>query len=118
MIGMQPWTYDPSVHPMPWRSEIEKEYTSKSKLRVGVMRTDGVVDPSPACVRAMKMVEDALRAEGHEIVEIAPPSPYEGLQVGSLLLNADGCQMFRSFFRTGEWNDSGSAQMEYPRVST
>ncbi|KAF7523903.1 hypothetical protein G7054_g11587 [Neopestalotiopsis clavispora] len=113
MIGMQPWTYDPSVHPMPWRSEIEKEYTSKSKLRVGVMRTDGVVDPSPACVRAMKMVEDALRAEGHEIVEIDPPSPYEGLQVGSLLLNADGCQMFRSFFRTGEWNDSGSAQMEW-----
>jgi Asp-tRNA(Asn)/Glu-tRNA(Gln) amidotransferase A subunit family amidase len=113
VIEMQPWKYDPSVHPLAWRPEIEKEYASKSKLRVGIWRTDGVVDPSPACVRAMKIVEDALKAEGHEIVEIDPPSPYEGLQIGAHLLNADGCKMFRSFFRTGEWNDPGAAQMEW-----
>lgn len=113
IIAMKPWKYDPSVHPLAWRPEIEKEYASKSKFRVGVWRTDGVVDPSPACVRALTQVEDALRAEGHEIVEINPPSPYEGLQIGALLLNADGCQMFRSFFRAGEWNDPGADQMEW-----
>ncbi|KAK9779857.1 putative Amidase [Seiridium cardinale] len=113
IINMEPWKYDPSVHPLAWRPEIEKEFAAKSKLRVGVLRTDGVVDPSPACARAMTKVEDALRAEGHEIVEISPPSPYDALYIGAHLLNADGCQMFRSFFRTGEWNDPGADQMEW-----
>jgi Asp-tRNA(Asn)/Glu-tRNA(Gln) amidotransferase A subunit family amidase len=57
------------------------------------------------------MVEEALKREGHEIVEISPPDMYEGLQIASILLNADGCKMFRSFFRTGEWNDTGAEQM-------
>ncbi|KAI1378887.1 amidase [Hypoxylon crocopeplum] len=112
MVSMQPWKYDHTVHPMPWRPEIEKEYATKSKFRVGIMRTDGVVDPSPACYRALEKTEAALKLAGHEIVEIDPPSPYEALRLGTLLLNADGCQMFKSFFRFGEWNDPGAAQIE------
>ena len=33
--------------------------------------------------------------------------------IASTLLNADGCKTFRSFFRTGEWNDKGAAQMNF-----
>jgi Asp-tRNA(Asn)/Glu-tRNA(Gln) amidotransferase A subunit family amidase len=33
------------------------------------------------------------------------------LQIASILLNSDGCHTFKSFFRTGERNDSGAAQM-------
>ncbi|KAI1432840.1 amidase [Xylaria sp. CBS 124048] len=113
IITMQPWKYDPSVHPLSWRSDIEHEYATKSKLRVGIMRTDGVVDPSPACQRALEETEEALRAAGHEIVEIDPPSPYEALYLGAHLLNADGCQMFKSFMRFGEWNDRGADQMDW-----
>ncbi|KAI1074892.1 amidase [Whalleya microplaca] len=113
IVGMQPWKYDPTVHPIPWRSEVEKEYAAKSKFRVGVMRTDGVVDPSPACLRALEKTEAALRLAGHEIVEIDPPSPYEALYLGAHLLNADGCQMFKSFFRFGEWDDPGADQMDW-----
>ncbi|KAI1087274.1 amidase [Rostrohypoxylon terebratum] len=113
LVSMKPWTYDHSVHPLPWRPEIEEEYATKSKFRVGVMRTDGVVDPAPACVRALEMTEAALKEAGHEIVEIDPPSPYEALKLGALLLNADGCQMFKSFFRWGEWNDPGADQMDF-----
>ncbi|GJC84171.1 acetamidase [Colletotrichum liriopes] len=113
VVGMQPWKYDYSVHPMPWKAETEKTWLEKPRFRVGVMRTDGVVDPSPACRRALEMVEEALRKEGHAIVEVDPPSPYEGLQIASLALNADGCQMFSTFFRTGEWNDPGAAQMKF-----
>lgn len=112
VVGMQPWTYDPSVHPLAWRPEIEKEYATKSKLRVGIMRTDGVVDPSPACARAMDKVEAALELEGHEIVEIDPPSPYEALRLAALLLNADGIKTFKQYFRTGEANDPGAYQLE------
>ncbi|ORY68601.1 amidase [Pseudomassariella vexata] len=113
LISMQPWKYDPSVHPLPWRPEMEQEFAEKKKLRVGVMRTDGVVDPSPACIRALEKAEAALKAQGHEIVEINPPSPYEALHLGAHLLNADGCQMLKSFFRYGEWEDPGARQMSF-----
>ncbi|AEO70141.1 6911e4db-d68f-4d7b-89cd-83fff4721740 [Thermothielavioides terrestris] len=110
---MKPWRYDYTVHPLPWRAEVEKEFGDVGrKLKVGVLRTDGVVDPSPACARALRMAEHALRRQGCEIVEVkGAPDMYEGLRLASLLLNADGCQMFESFRRAGEWNDPGAAQM-------
>ncbi|KAM3533118.1 hypothetical protein MY4038_003649 [Beauveria bassiana] len=121
VIQMKPWEYDYSVHPIPWRSDVEEAYSEKKQLRVGVMRTDGVVDPSPACARALEMTVRALRVEGHEIIDnITPPEPYEALQIASQLLDADGVQTAMSFFRTGEGNDRSVAQMRFyfnlPRV--
>ncbi|KAH6711488.1 amidase signature domain-containing protein [Leptodontidium sp. MPI-SDFR-AT-0119] len=113
MIGMKPWKYDHSVHPIPWREDTAKEYTEKKKLRVGVLRTDGVVDPSPACARAVEEVVAVLKKGGHEVIDVNPPSPYEALYLGSQLLNADGCKTFKSFFRTGEWEDSGAKEMSW-----
>ncbi|CAM1504359.1 Fc.00g019500.m01.CDS01 [Cosmosporella sp. VM-42] len=111
-IQMKPWKYDFTCHPLPWREEQEKEY-SENKLRVGILRTDNVVDPSPACKRALEMTEAALRKAGHEIVELDPPSPYEALCLASILLNSDGLETVMSFFRWGEWNDRGSNQMRW-----
>ncbi|CAI6334692.1 unnamed protein product [Periconia digitata] len=113
LIQMKPWTYDYTVHPLEWRENLEKEYKEKKTLRVGVMRTDGVVDPAPACARALDDVAKALAAEGHEVYDVDPPSPYEALQLASHLLLSDGGATFMSFFRTGEWNDSGAAQMVF-----
>lgn len=73
----------------------------------------GVVDPAPACARALDQVVAALRAEGHEVVDVYPPSPYEALVIASQLLCADGCKTFRSFFHSGEWNDPGAAQLSF-----
>ncbi|KAF8865384.1 amidase signature enzyme [Acephala macrosclerotiorum] len=113
MISMKPWKYDHSVHPIPWREDMAKQYQEKEKLRVGVLRTDGVVDPSPACARAVDEVVAALKKEGYEVVDVEPPSPYEALVIASQLLNADGCKTFKSFFRTGEWEDPGAKQMSW-----
>ncbi|KAF2822671.1 amidase signature enzyme [Ophiobolus disseminans] len=110
-IQMQPWKYDYTCHPFPWREEVEEEYKQKKKLRIGVMRTDRVVDPSPACARALDEVAKALAAEGHEVFDVEPPSPYEALRLASHLLLSDGGSTFMSHFRTGEWNDKGAAQM-------
>ena len=41
IIGMQPWKYDHSVLPLPWREVQECEAREKTKLRIGVMHTDG-----------------------------------------------------------------------------
>ncbi|KAF2119752.1 amidase signature domain-containing protein [Lophiotrema nucula] len=113
LIQMKPWTYDYTVHPLAWREDIEAEYKEKKKLRVGIMRTDRVVDPSPACARALDQVASALRAEGHDVYDVDPPSPYEALVIASQLLNSDGGQTFMSHFRTGEWNDKGAAQLVF-----
>lgn len=117
LIQCKPWKYDHSVHPMPWREEVYSAVVASSrKLRIGVLRTDGVIDPSPACARALQTTVEALQAAGHEIVELQPPaaaSPYEALVIASQLLNADGTQMFRSFFRSGEKTDAGAGQMSF-----
>ncbi|KAK4504512.1 hypothetical protein PRZ48_005428 [Zasmidium cellare] len=118
-IQMQPWKYDPSVHPLAWRTDVENEYTDKKKLKIGIMRTDQVVDPAPACVRALDMAANALKAQGHEVFDVVPPSPYEAMVIASNLLNADGTRTFRSYFRTGETDDAGAREfgryMRLPR---
>jgi Asp-tRNA(Asn)/Glu-tRNA(Gln) amidotransferase A subunit family amidase len=114
IVGMKPWTYDHSVHPIPWRGEAAKEIQEKKKLRVGVLRSDGVIDPSPACARALNEAVEALRADGAEIVELAGmPDMYYALQLASQLLNSDGCATFKSFFRWGEWEDPAAKQMSF-----
>ncbi|SLM33913.1 acetamidase protein [Lasallia pustulata] len=113
MISMKPWNYDHSVHPIAWREDQERDAKRTQRFKVGVLRTDGVVDPAPACARALEKVASALRSEGHDVAVVEPPSPYEALLIGSQLLSADGCKTFRSLFRTGEWNDPGAAQMSF-----
>ncbi|KAF1351289.1 amidase signature domain-containing protein [Delphinella strobiligena] len=116
-IQTEPWNFDNTVHPIPWRQDISDTYTEKKKLRIGVMRTDGVIDPAPACARALQMTVSALQHQGYDVFDLtlppAPHSPYETLCIGSQLLNADGTRTFRSFFRTGETNDPGAAQLTF-----
>jgi Asp-tRNA(Asn)/Glu-tRNA(Gln) amidotransferase A subunit family amidase len=59
------------------------------------------------------MIISALRSAGHDVREVSPPSPYEGLVLASQLLNADGCETFSSQFRTFEKNDPGAAQLAF-----
>ncbi|PFH57347.1 hypothetical protein XA68_15203 [Ophiocordyceps unilateralis] len=113
VIEKGPWNYDHTCHPMSWRPDVVTEYKEKKTLRVGVFRTDGVIDPSPACKRALEMTEAALRKTGHRIIEIDPPSPYDGLRLASRLLCADGLETVMGFVRAGEWNDRGAAQLHF-----
>ena len=111
ILSMKPWEYDHTVHPIEWRKSQYQQAKDKPKFRVGIMRTDGVVPPSPACVRALEKTVSALRSAGHEVLDVSPPSPYAALVIASTLLTSDGCKTYRSHFRTGEWNDPGAAQM-------
>ncbi|KAF1816588.1 amidase signature enzyme [Eremomyces bilateralis CBS 781.70] len=116
VVGMKPWTYDHSAHPIEWREDVVEEFAAK-KLRIGVMRSDGVVDPSPACARALSIAATALSDAGHSVIDIPPPpspiSPYDGLVLASQLLNSDGCATFLSFLRTGESSDPGAIQLSF-----
>jgi len=111
IISTKPWDSDHTVHPIEWQKSQYQEAKDKQKFRVGVMRTDEVVPPSPVCVRALEQTASALRSAGHEVIDVSPPSPYTALVIASTLLTSDGCKTYRSYFRTGEWNDPGAAQM-------
>jgi len=113
-IQSEPWKLDYTVHPLPWRSSIADEYRAKPKLNIGLLTTDNVVDPSPACLRALQETAAALRHDGHNVYDLSarpPPPPYEALRIASILLNADGCRTFASFTRPGEWWDTAAAAM-------
>ena len=71
----------------------------------------GVVDPSPACRRALDMAVSALERQGHVTAKVSPPSPFRGLRLGAALVSADGATTFHADRRTGERTDPGAAQM-------
>lgn len=103
VIGMKPWDYDYSVHYMPWKEEEKLP----EKVRIGVMYTDGIVTPSPACARALDMAVDALKAQGHEVVTFDCPDPLKCLRVASQLLCSDSFKVALRKQRWGEVNDWG-----------
>ena len=54
--------------PIPWRPAEFNDVVNR-KLRFGVVRSDGITIPTPACRRALQLAVDALRSQGHEVVE-------------------------------------------------
>ncbi|KAG1729522.1 amidase signature domain-containing protein [Suillus paluster] len=86
VMEMQPWDYDHTCIPLPWRP-INLQGT---KLKFGVVWEDGIISPSPACRRALQWVCDALVKQGHEVIDFSPPSIAEGLNIGFQLCFADG----------------------------
>lgn len=42
IIEMEPWNYDHTVHPIPWRDVTPELERSGKKVRWGVMRDDGI----------------------------------------------------------------------------
>lgn len=105
VMAMEPWNYDHTVIKMPWR----KVDLSAKRLKWGVMWTDGVVTPSPACSRALTDVVSVLKQYGYDIVTLNPPSPYEGFKIASQLL-ADELRQTDNILLTGESNDPGMVQ--------
>ncbi|RDW62532.1 hypothetical protein BP5796_10834 [Coleophoma crateriformis] len=64
----EPWNYDMSCNPMPWRT-VEAE-RPKKKLVFGLILDDGVVRPTPPVTRALQIVTDAIQKRGHTVITI------------------------------------------------
>ncbi|EEB87573.1 hypothetical protein MPER_15034, partial [Moniliophthora perniciosa FA553] len=107
VVEMKPWTYDHNCLVLPWR-EVD---LSQRPLKWGVMWEDGVIAPSPACKRALQLVVDQLRKNGHEIASIDPPSAYEGTKIASQLLLSDEAKVLTKPIRFWEWCDTGIQQV-------
>ncbi|KAF9479466.1 amidase signature enzyme [Pholiota conissans] len=100
VVACEPWQYDHTCVPLPWRNvDIHDE---GRKLKWGIVWEDSTVPPSPACKRALSMVVAALKKQGHEVVDFHPPSAWEGLKIGYQLLFSDGGHQLKSHLTAGE----------------
>ncbi|KAF8067942.1 amidase signature domain-containing protein [Lyophyllum atratum] len=100
VVMAKPWQYDHTCVPIPWRPvDLQEE---GRKLKWGVVMDDGTLPPSPACKRALSMVATALRKQGHEVVEFAPPDVFHGLKIAYQLIFSDGGEQIRMPFSLNE----------------
>ncbi|UPX16357.1 uncharacterized protein EKO05_0006765 [Ascochyta rabiei] len=67
----KPWKFDPDVVPSPWGTVPS---VPARKLRIGVVRRDGVIEPLPPIARLLDEAKIKLQKAGIEVVEmdIAP----------------------------------------------
>ncbi|TFK23520.1 amidase signature enzyme [Coprinopsis marcescibilis] len=94
VVGARPWMYDHTCLPIPWRPvDLQQE---GRKLKWGIMWDDATIPSTPACRRALATVANALRSQGHEVVDFSPPNLAEGLQIGYKLLFSDGGKQIAS----------------------
>ncbi|KAJ7190709.1 amidase signature domain-containing protein [Mycena pura] len=100
IVSMKPWTYDFTCAPLPWQ-KVDLLVEGR-KLKWGVIWQDGVTEPTPACRRSLSLVINALKAQGHEVVDFTPPNISELLTVGYQLVFADGGAQIRDACLPGE----------------
>ncbi|CAH2352477.1 putative acetamidase [[Candida] railenensis] len=85
VIDQEPWNHDPKVVEIPWR-KVELP----SKLNVAVLTDDGWVRPTPPIRRGMSIVIDALKKDGHDIIEWNPAEHFRLSQIISSFFVSDG----------------------------
>ncbi|KAH8901354.1 acetamidase [Thozetella sp. PMI_491] len=98
VVDGQPWLRDPKCLPIPWRS-VELP----PKLKIAVMRHDGMVNPTPPVARALREVAAKLESAGCELVEWDPVDQKQGLSLLERMFVADGGITIKNELkRTGE----------------
>lgn len=104
LVDAKPWLKDPMCVEIPWRSEAEKEInelsagTAEKKLCFGVLRSDGVCNVQPPIKRAVDVMVQKLKEQGHEVIEWTPPSHKELLDEGMKSWIFDGGKDVKSAF--------------------
>lgn len=77
VLGEKPFLREPSLVPIPWVGAKGGAANGggKPKLMVGFLMNDGVIQPQPPVVRALKWAQEKLSAAGSP-VEVKPFAPY------------------------------------------
>lgn len=95
IIDSEPWKNDPDLVALPWKSEPLKD---QKKLRIGILKDDGVVKPHPPVLRALDIVSEGLKKAGSvdgyeiELVEFEPYQHDYAWEIISTLYFEDGAK--------------------------
>ncbi|KEQ93055.1 hypothetical protein AUEXF2481DRAFT_349578 [Aureobasidium subglaciale EXF-2481] len=95
VIEAEPWTSDSQVPPMPWKSAVFENYSTK-QLVIGIMPDDGVVRVHPPIARVFRETVAKLQTAGHEIVEWDTSLNRECISIMDEYYTADGGEDIRS----------------------
>lgn len=80
LLGTEPWTHDPLVHPMPWRVEQEqsiKKLVEEKQLTFAVYNFEGLITLHPPVKRAIAELVKKVKDQGHKVIEWQPPNQKE-----------------------------------------
>lgn len=99
IIEWKLWEFDPKVVPIPYT-----DYSSLKleRLTFGIWSYDGQIMPHPPLQRALKQTIEALKAQGHEVIDInLPNSKY--LETATKIFTADqGLEVLEMCKKSGE----------------
>ncbi|KAI5959804.1 uncharacterized protein KGF55_005036 [Candida pseudojiufengensis] len=100
IIDSKPELIDPSLTSIPWK---ESEQNQK-KYRIGILKSDGIVNPSPPVLRALDIIENKLKKLPNvEVVEYHPFKQEKVMEILSKIYFEDGAKDFHSTVKdTGE----------------
>lgn len=96
----KPWSLDPDVVPLSWTPNFS---SSGKKLRIGIVRRDGVMEPLPPIARLLDEVKNKMQKAGIEVVEMDIASQFS--QCHSLangLFNVEGANAMFDLLEAGE----------------
>ena len=77
LIGIKPWLWDHTVHPIEWRTDEERKVKETKKFKIGVMRTDGKTNPIqiyPAINILLSRFKEL--STHHQLVPVHSNAPY------------------------------------------
>ncbi|KAL9048641.1 MAG: hypothetical protein Q9162_007619 [Coniocarpon cinnabarinum] len=96
IVDRQPWIAEPWVNPIPWREHVPDP---SKRLRIAVMRDDGVVRPHPPILRALEETVEKLRQDRN--IELSEWIPWRHDYAWKLILKlffSDGAEGVRKQF--------------------
>ena len=76
VLQAEPWFKDPKCIELPWREE-HVESIKSTRLNIGLIKWDQFVMPHPPVQRGIRIVEDALKSQGHDVIEFSIPDSRE-----------------------------------------
>lgn len=93
IVGAKPWIGRPELTTKPWLPGVALK--DKKKVKIGIMHSDGVVNPQPPVARALREVESKLKAATGsdvelEVVEFEPKNQDDAWRIISSLYFEDG----------------------------
>ena len=96
------WSRDADLVPVAFD---EPEVRNNGKLKVGYYIDDGFVAASPACQRAVLEAVEALRKDGHTVVEFKPPRIMDLMTSYYGLITSDNCNTLGAQLVGEVWED-------------
>ncbi|KAL5356743.1 amidase signature domain-containing protein [Aspergillus floccosus] len=94
VIDSEPWTFDPRCVPIPWRQDMYQDMLSRP-LTIGLLTDDGVVRPHPPIRRALAVLVEKLKQQGHEVIPWDTTGHADFIAVQDQYYTADGGEDIR-----------------------